>query len=434
MKIAFYTLGCKVNQYETQAIAETFERLGYEIVDFDQKADIYVINTCTVTNVSDRKSRQAIKRAKKNSPNSVVVVMGCYPQVYPQEVQKIDGVDIIIGTRHREKIVEYVTEYLKQKKKIFAVNDEYKRNSFEELKISSFNERTRAFIKIEEGCEQFCSYCIIPYARGSVVSRSLSSILDEVERLASNGYKEFVITGINISAYGKDLDYKVTLLDVVEEISKIEKVRRIRLSSLEPIVMKEDFIKRLVGVDKLCHHLHLSLQSGSDKILKLMNRHYTTDEYKQIVRMVRSYWDDVAFTTDIIVGFPGESDEDFERTVEFVEEIGFSRIHVFRFSPKKGTKAYSMPNQVSSAEKEKRSEILKSVARKLSFGFHKKFEGKIVEVLIEENSSFEGYCEGYSGNYIRTLVPKTESIKAGEIYKVKVKQAFEQYVIGDIIL
>jgi len=434
LKIAFYTLGCKVNQYETQAIAETFERLGYEIVDFDQKADIYVINTCTVTNVSDRKSRQAIKRAKKNSPNSVVVVMGCYPQVYPQEVQKIDGVDIIIGTRHREKIVEYVTEYLKQKKKIFAVNDEYKRNSFEELKISSFNERTRAFIKIEEGCEQFCSYCIIPYARGSVVSRSLSSILDEVERLASNGYKEFVITGINISAYGKDLDYKVTLLDVVEEISKIEKVRRIRLSSLEPIVMKEDFIKRLVGVDKLCHHLHLSLQSGSDKILKLMNRHYTTDEYKQIVRMVRSYWDDVAFTTDIIVGFPGESDEDFERTVEFVEEIGFSRIHVFRFSPKKGTKAYSMPNQVSSAEKEKRSEILKSVARKLSFGFHKKFEGKIVEVLIEENSSFEGYCEGYSGNYIRTLVPKTESIKAGEIYKVKVKQAFEQYVIGDIIL
>ncbi|AZT90424.1 tRNA (N(6)-L-threonylcarbamoyladenosine(37)-C(2))-methylthiotransferase MtaB [Caldicellulosiruptor changbaiensis] len=433
MKIAFYTLGCKVNQYETQAIAETFERLGYEIVDFDQEADIYVINTCTVTNVSDRKSRQAIKRAKKTSPNSIVVVMGCYPQVYPQEVQKIEGVDIIVGTRDREKIVEYVTEYLKQKKKILAVNDEYKRDSFEELKISSFNERTRAFIKIEEGCEQFCSYCIIPYARGSVVSRSLSSILDEVERLASNGYKEFVITGINISAYGKDLDYKVTLLDVIEEISKIEKVRRIRLSSLEPIVMKEDFIKRLVRMEKLCHHLHLSLQSGSDKILKLMNRHYTTEEYRQIVEIVKGYWDDVAFTTDIIVGFPGESDEDFERTVEFVKEIGFSRIHVFRFSPKKGTKAYDMPNQVSSAEKEKRSEILKSVARKLSFGFHKKFEGKIVDVLIEENSSFVGYFEGYSGNYIRTLVPKTESIKVGEIYKVKVKEAFEQYVIGDII-
>ncbi|WP_271629679.1 tRNA (N(6)-L-threonylcarbamoyladenosine(37)-C(2))-methylthiotransferase MtaB [Caldicellulosiruptor sp. DIB 104C] len=433
MKIAFYTLGCKVNQYETQAIAETFERLGYEIVDFDQEADIYVINTCTVTNVSDRKSRQAIKRAKKTSPDSIVVVMGCYPQVYPQEVQKIEGVDIIVGTRDREKIVEYVTEYLKQKKKILAVNNEYKRDTFEELKISSFNERTRAFIKIEEGCEQFCSYCIIPYARGSVVSRSLSSILDEVQRLASNGYKEFVITGINISAYGKDLDYKVTLLDVIEEISKIEKVRRIRLSSLEPIVMKEDFIKRLVKIEKLCHHLHLSLQSGSDKILKLMNRHYTTDEYRQIVEMVRGYWDDVAFTTDIIVGFPGESDEDFERTVEFVKEIGFSRIHVFRFSPKKGTNAYNMPNQVSSAEKEKRSEILKSVARKLSFGFHKKFEGKIVDVLIEENSTFEGYFEGYSGNYIRTLVPKTESIRVGEIYKVKVKEAFEQYVIGDII-
>ncbi|ABP67432.1 RNA modification enzyme, MiaB family [Caldicellulosiruptor saccharolyticus DSM 8903] len=433
MKIAFYTLGCKVNQYETQAIAETFERLGYEIVDFDQEADIYVINTCTVTNVSDRKSRQAIKRAKKTSPDSIVVVMGCYPQVYPQEVQKIEGVDIIVGTRDREKIVEYVTEYLKQKKKILAVNNEYKRDTFEELKISSFNERTRAFIKIEEGCEQFCSYCIIPYARGSVVSRSLSSILDEVQRLASNGYKEFVITGINISAYGKDLDYKVTLVDVIEEISKIEKVRRIRLSSLEPIVMKEDFIKRLVKIEKLCHHLHLSLQSGSDKILKLMNRHYTTDEYRQIVEMVRGYWNDVAFTTDIIVGFPGESDEDFERTVEFVKEIGFSRIHVFRFSPKKGTNAYNMPYQVNSAEKEKRSEILKSVARKLSFGFHKKFEGKIVDVLIEENSSLEGYFEGYSGNYIRTLVPKTESIRVGEIYKVKVKEAFEQYVIGDII-
>jgi len=433
LKIAFYTLGCKVNQYETQAIAETFERLGYEIVDFDQEADIYVINTCTVTNVSDRKSRQAIKRAKKTSPDSIVVVMGCYPQVYPQEVQKIEGVDIIVGTRDREKIVEYVTEYLKQKKKILAVNNEYKRDTFEELKISSFNERTRAFIKIEEGCEQFCSYCIIPYARGSVVSRSLSSILDEVQRLASNGYKEFVITGINISAYGKDLDYKVTLVDVIEEISKIEKVRRIRLSSLEPIVMKEDFIKRLVKIEKLCHHLHLSLQSGSDKILKLMNRHYTTDEYRQIVEMVRGYWNDVAFTTDIIVGFPGESDEDFERTVEFVKEIGFSRIHVFRFSPKKGTNAYNMPYQVNSAEKEKRSEILKSVARKLSFGFHKKFEGKIVDVLIEENSSLEGYFEGYSGNYIRTLVPKTESIRVGEIYKVKVKEAFEQYVIGDII-
>lgn len=434
MKIAFYTLGCKVNQYETQAIAETFAKLGYEIVDFDQKADIYVINTCTVTNVSDRKSRQAIKRAKKISPNSVVVVMGCYPQVYPQEVQKIEGVDIIVGTKDRRKIVEYVTQYLQEKRKIFAINNEYKRDNFEDLKISEFNERTRAFIKIEEGCEQFCSYCIIPYARGSVVSRSLDSILDEIERLATRGYKEFVITGINISAYGKDLDYKVTLIDVIEEINKIEGVKRIRLSSLEPIVMKEDFIKRLTKIDKLCHHLHLSLQSGSDRILKLMNRHYTTDEYRQIVKMVRTYWDDVAFTTDIIVGFPGESDEDFEKTVEFVKEIGFSRIHVFRFSPKKGTKAYNMPNQVSSTEKEKRSEILKDVARELSFNFHKKFEGKILDVLIEENSSIEGYFEGYSGNYIRTLVPKTSIVRAGEIYKVKVKEAFEQYVIGDIIL
>ncbi|WAM32895.1 tRNA (N(6)-L-threonylcarbamoyladenosine(37)-C(2))-methylthiotransferase MtaB [Caldicellulosiruptor morganii] len=434
MKVAFYTLGCKVNQYETQAIAEGFKKAGYEIVDFDKQADIYVINTCTVTNISDRKSRQAIKRAKKISPDSIVVVMGCYPQVYPQEVQKIDGVDIVVGTRNREKILEYVTEYLRKKKKIVDVNNEYKRDIFEELKVSGFSERTRAFIKIEEGCEQFCSYCIIPYARGSVVSRSLDSILEEVERLASNGYKEFVITGINISAYGKDLDYKITLLDVVEEISKIEKVKRIRLSSLEPIVMKEDFIRRLVNIEKLCHHLHLSLQSGSDKILRLMNRHYTTEEYRKIVNTVRNYWEDVGFTTDIIVGFPGESDEDFDITVKFVQEIGFSRIHVFRFSPKKGTKAYDMPDQVSSQEKDKRSEILKSIAKQLSLNFHKRFEGKILDVLVEESSSIEGYIEGYSGNYIRTLVPKKDSIKLNEIYKVKVTQVFDEYVIGKIII
>uniref|UniRef100_A0A7C5Z6Z3 Threonylcarbamoyladenosine tRNA methylthiotransferase MtaB n=1 Tax=Caldicellulosiruptor owensensis TaxID=55205 RepID=A0A7C5Z6Z3_9FIRM len=433
MKIAFYTLGCKVNQYETQAVAELFKESGFEIVDFDSKADVYVINTCTVTNMSDRKSRQAIKKAKKLSPESIVVVMGCYPQVYPHEVEKIRDIDIIIGTKDRQKIVDYVKEYLENKKKIVAIDEGYKRGTFEELKISEFNERSRAFIKIEEGCDQFCSYCIIPYARGAVRSRSLESIEEEVRRLVSNGYKEFVITGINISAYGKDLDGKITLIDVIERINEIEGVKRIRLSSLEPLIMSEQFISRLLSFDKLCHHLHLSLQSGSDKILKLMNRHYTTAQYQDIVDRIKAKWDDVAFTTDIIVGFPGETEEDFNVTLEFVQKIGFSRIHVFRFSPKKGTKAYDMPNQVDSKEKERRSKVMKEVAANLSYQFHRKFVGKWLEVLIEQDSDLDGYYEGYSGNYIRTLVRKNHFIVPGEIYKVKITQAYEQYVKGEII-
>jgi len=433
LKIAFYTLGCKVNQYETQAVAELFKESGFEIVDFDSKADVYVINTCTVTNISDRKSRQAIKKAKKLSPQSIVVVMGCYPQVYPQEVEKIEDVDIIIGTKDRQKIVDYVRQYLEDKKKIVAINEDYKREAFEELKISEFNERSRAFIKIEEGCDQFCSYCIIPYARGAVRSRSLKSIEEEVIRLVQKGYKEFVITGINISSYGKDLDEKVTLIDVIERVNKIEGVKRIRLSSLEPVIMNGEFIERLLSFDKLCHHLHLSLQSGSDKILKLMNRHYTTAQYQSIVDRIREKWDDVAFTTDIIVGFPGETEEDFNATLDFVQKIGFSRIHVFRFSPKKGTKAYEMPNQVDSKEKERRSKIMKEVAASLSYQFHSKFVGKTLEVLIEQDSDFDGYYEGYSGNYIRTLIRKSHMIVHGEIYKVKITQAYRQYVKGEII-
>jgi threonylcarbamoyladenosine tRNA methylthiotransferase MtaB len=433
LKIAFYTLGCKVNQYETQAVAELFKENGFEIVDFDSKADVYVINTCTVTNISDRKSRQAIKKAKKLSPQSIVVVMGCYPQVYPQEVEKIEDVDIIIGTKDRQRIVDYVRQYLEDKKKIVAIDGEYKREAFEELKISEFNEHSRAFIKIEEGCDQFCSYCIIPYARGAVRSRGLKSIEEEVRRLVQKGYKEFVITGINISAYGKDLDGKVTLIDVIERVNEIEGVKRIRLSSLEPVIMNDEFIERLLGFDKLCHHLHLSLQSGSDKILKLMNRHYTTAQYQGIVDRIREKWEDVAFTTDIIVGFPGETEEDFNATLEFVQKIGFSRIHVFRFSPKRGTKAYEMPNQVDSKEKERRSKIMKEVAANLAYQFHKKFVGNWLEVLIEQDSDFDGYYEGYSGNYIRTLVRKSHMIVPGEIYKVKITQAYEQYVKGEII-
>ncbi|BCS81265.1 tRNA (N(6)-L-threonylcarbamoyladenosine(37)-C(2))-methylthiotransferase MtaB [Anaerocellum diazotrophicum] len=433
MKVAFYTLGCKVNQYETQAVAELFKKIGFEIVDFESKADVYVINTCTVTNASDRKSRQVIKKARKLSPQSIVVVMGCYPQVYPHEVEKIKDIDIIIGTKDRQKIVDYIKEYLENKKKIVAIDEGYKREAFEELKISEFNERSRAFIKIEEGCEQFCSYCIIPYARGAVRSRSLKSIEEEVIRLVKRGYKEFVITGINISSYGKDLNGNVTLIDVIDRVNKIEGVKRIRLSSLEPVIMNDEFIERLLSFDKLCHHLHLSLQSGSDKILKLMNRHYTTAQYQGIVDRIREEWEDVAFTTDIIVGFPGETEEDFNATLEFVQKIGFSRIHVFRFSPKKGTKAFEMPNHVDNKEKERRSKIMKEVAERLSYQFHSKFVGKTLEVLIERDSDFDGYYEGYSGNYIRTLVRKTHTIIPGEIYKVKIIQAFEQYVKGEII-
>ncbi|HHY91013.1 MAG TPA: tRNA (N(6)-L-threonylcarbamoyladenosine(37)-C(2))-methylthiotransferase MtaB, partial [Clostridiales bacterium] len=315
--VAFYTLGCKVNQYETEAMKELFEKAGYTIVEAEGKADVYVINTCTVTNLGDRKSRQFIRRAKRNNPESIIAVVGCYAQIAPEEVLSIEGVNLILGTKDRNRIVEYVEQAKKSRGKINVVEDIMKADEFEEMPIEKMQGKTRAYLKIQEGCNQYCSYCIIPYARGPIRSRKLEDIVHEVRRLEQHGFKEIVLTGIHIASYGKDLG-KNTLLDVIRSVHNAEGIQRIRLSSIEPTIMTEAFVEELSKLEKVCPHFHLSLQSGCDETLKRMNRKYTTDEYRRVVHRLRKIWPDVSITTDIMVGFPGETEEEFEKTMDFV--------------------------------------------------------------------------------------------------------------------
>ena len=322
-KVAFYTLGCKVNQYETEAMQELFEKRGYQIVECDEFADIYVINTCTVTNLGDRKSRQFIRRAKKINRDSIVAVVGCYSQVASDEVEKMEEVDIILGTTHRDKIVDLCEKVFLDGKKINMVKDVSAYKKFDNLNIVDVKSKTRAYIKIQDGCNQFCSYCIIPYARGPIRSRNLQSIIDEARRLSYAGFKEIILTGIHVASYGKDLN-SISLVDVIEEVAKVDGIERIRLSSIEPTLIDDQFMQRVTRTNKLCDHFHLSLQSGSDEVLKRMNRKYTTLQYKEIVELIRQYMPDAGITTDVIVGFPGETDMEFQQTYDFVKEIGFS--------------------------------------------------------------------------------------------------------------
>lgn len=427
-KVAFYTLGCKVNQYETEAMEEMFEKRGYKIVNSDEKADIYVINTCTVTNLGDRKSRQFIRRAKKLNQDSIIVAVGCYSQVAPEEVEKIDEVDIIIGTTDRHKIVDLCEEFELNNKKINIVKDLKGHKDFEELNIVDVKSKTRAYIKIQDGCNQFCSYCIIPYARGPIRSRELKDIIEETERLAKTGFKEVVLTGIHVASYGKDLK-DIGLLTVIEEVSKIEGIERIRLSSMEPTFIDRKFMEKAVEVNKLCHHFHLSLQSGSDTVLKRMNRKYSTSEYREIVELIREYMPDAGITTDIIVGFPGETDEEFEETYNFVKEIGFSRIHVFKYSPRKGTPASKMKGQIHGSIKSMRSERLIHLGESLMRDFNRRHIGKKVDVLFEEEK--DGFMEGYTTNYIRVKVNAKEDLK-GKILPVKINGLEDDFLIGKI--
>jgi len=337
-KVAFYTLGCKVNQYETEAMEEIFEKNDYVIVNSDEIADIYVINTCTVTNLSDRKSRQFISRAKKLNKDAIIAVVGCYSQVSPDEVEKIEGVDVIIGTTERNRILELCEKAKVENQRINIVRNIKSQKEFEPINIDDIKSKTRAYIKIQDGCSQFCSYCIIPYARGPIRSRSLDEIVEETQKLANAGFKEVVLTGIHVASYGKDTD-KTPLVKVLEEVGKVKGIDRIRLSSLEPTLIDENFMKSILKIGKVCDHFHLSLQSGSDTVLKRMNRKYTTSEYRNIVSIIRKYMPNAGITTDIIVGFPGETEDEFNETLDFVKEIGFSRIHVFKYSPRKGTPA-----------------------------------------------------------------------------------------------
>jgi len=416
-KVAFYTLGCKVNQYETEAMEEMFRKRGYEVVDFEERADIYIINTCTVTNLGDRKSRQFIRRAKKLNENSIVAAVGCYSQIAPDEVESIDGVDIVIGTTDKEKIVDLCEEAKLKKRKINVVKNIKHHRQFDNLTIDNVKSRTRAYMKIQDGCNQYCSYCIIPYARGPIRSRRLDDILNEAEKLAKANFKEIILTGIHVASYGKDLK-DVTLLDVIDEISKIEGIERIRLSSIEPTFIDEEFMDKVIKNKKFCDHFHLSLQSGSDSVLKRMNRKYTTEEYRNTVNMIRKYMPNAGITTDIIVGFPGETEEEFQETYDFVNEIGFSRIHVFKYSPRKGTPASEFDNQIHGSVKHSRSERLIELGNQLANRFMEKFIGKRMEVLFEENKG--GYFEGYTTNYIRVKAESNKDIQ-GEILPVRIK-------------
>lgn len=426
--VAFLTLGCRVNQYETEAIAEAFINEGYRMVDFEEKADVYVINTCTVTSIGDKKSRQMIRKAKKKNPQAVVVVAGCYSQVAPGEVAAIEGVDIIVGTSGKSQIPDLVKEYLESGSQINHVQDIMNIKRFEEMEIDEYQDRTRAFLKIQDGCDRYCSYCLIPYARGHIRSRAPEKIIHEVEKLAAGGFKEIILSGIHVASYGKDIG-GITLTDVIEKISAIDGIERIRIGSIDPTFFDENTVNRLGKVKKLCPHFHLSLQSGCNETLKRMNRHYTTDEYKAIVEDLRRTIPDVSITTDIIVGFPGETDEEFETTYSFLKEIALSKMHVFKFSPRKGTRAAQMDNQVDPVVKEKRSHRVIELDRYLENNFISSFIGRNMKVLFEETK--DGYAYGYTENYVRVRVPSDEEL-IGKIMTVRLDACTGEMADGEL--
>ncbi len=399
-KVKFSTLGCKVNQYETEAMAELFVKNGYEITE-DYNCDVFVLNTCTVTNLSDRKSRQQISKIRSENSDAIIAVVGCYSQVSPDEIENIEGVNVILGTKYRKEIVELCELAQSSNKIINKVESIGKNREFEELTINTEHSMTRAYIKIQEGCSQFCSYCIIPYARGPIRSRNIRDIVLEAKRLADNGFKEIVLTGIHVASYGKDLENNdIGLIDVIEDIGQIDKIKRIRLSSLEPRIVDKQFLDRLSKVEQFCDHFHLSLQSGSDSILKSMNRKYDTNLYEKTINLIREYYPNAAITTDIIVGFPGETDEDFEKTLDFVDKIQFSKIHVFKYSNRKGTVASKMKNQVSGVAKKERSKLLIEKSKYYTDKFLDNMLNQPIKVLFESKND-DGYIKGYTTNYIR---------------------------------
>ena len=423
------TLGCKVNQYESEAVEELFIKKGYEKVSAN--ADIYVINTCTVTSMSDRKSRQMISRARRDNPNAVVAVMGCYSQVKPEEVASIEGVDIVLGSRNKENVVEHCEDILQNKEAIDKIIAPSESKTFEELQISNQTEMTRAYLKIQDGCNMYCSYCLIPYARGNIVSRDIESIVEESKRLANNNFKEIVLTGIHVSSYGKDIDDELSLIDVIEAVAEVEGIERIRLSSMEPRHISLEFLERMKATKKACDHFHLSLQSGSDDILKAMNRKYDTVIYKQKVEEIRQVFPNAGITTDIIVGFPGETEENHKQTMEYAEEIKFSKMHLFKYSPREGTRAAKMSNQIDGRTKKNRLHDLEKIEEANRKEFLNKQIGKTLSVLIESKSDLEGYSGGHSTNYLKVNVK--ENIAANTIIDVNITNIIDDELVGEIV-
>ncbi len=412
---ALHNLGCKVNSYETEAMQQLLEEAGYEIVPFHEKADVYIINTCSVTNIADRKSRQMLHRAKKQNPEAVVVAAGCYVQAAAEELKADLAVDVIIGNNKKQDLIPILEEYFKDQNDSSHVIEINETHEYERLTIHKIADHTRAFLKVQDGCNQFCSYCIIPYTRGRVRSRRPEEVVAEVRELAAAGYREVVLTGIHLSSYGVDFkeEEKGNLLSLIRQVHEVEGICRIRLGSLEPRIITEDFAKALSGLPKFCPHFHLSLQSGCDETLKRMNRHYTTEEYKNGCDILRRYFDHPAITTDVIVGFPGETEEEFSETKAFLEQIGFYEMHIFKYSRRAGTRADRMPDQVPEQIKSARSEVLLALEKQMSRAYRESFLGKKKEVLLEEKTEIGGreYMIGHTMEYVKAVVPYEKNLK-----------------------
>ena len=410
---------------------QLFRNSLYKIVYFTDKSDIYIINTCTVTNMSDRKSRHILRQAKKNNENALVVAVGCYAQVAKKELEEIPEIDLVLGTNEKIHILEYIENYTENLKKENKIDDVMQNKNYGDFGSVTYTEKTRAVIKVQDGCDRFCSYCIIPYARGRVRSRKPESIIKEIEEISEKGIKEVVITGIHVASYGKDFKEKFELIDLLEKINNIKKIKRIRLGSIEPLLITDEFIKRLIKLEKICHHFHLSLQSGCSQTLERMNRRYSAEQFEEIVNKLRKAYDDLILTTDIIVGFPGETNEEFEITYNFLNKIKFYKMHIFKYSKRRGTKASLMKDQVSSKIKEERSKKLLELSDKNENEYLNTYINKSVEVLFEEKDE-EGYYKGHTSNYLVVKVKSDENL-CNKIQKVTVKKSEKLSLIAEII-
>ncbi|MFT8348653.1 tRNA (N(6)-L-threonylcarbamoyladenosine(37)-C(2))-methylthiotransferase MtaB [Clostridium saccharoperbutylacetonicum] len=432
--VAFATLGCRVNHYETEAMAEKFIREGYEVTDFENFADVYVINTCSVTNMSDKKSRQVISRARRRNQEAIIAAVGCYSQVAPEEVSKIEGVDVVLGTRNKGDIVYYINKANDEQKSQLMVGEVLKNKQFEELNIEEYQDKTRAFLKIQDGCNRFCAYCVIPYTRGATCSKDPEKVLNEIKNLSQHGFKEIILSGIHTASYGVDLDGNITLITLLEEIEKLEGIERVRIGSIEPSFFTDEVIGKIKDMKKLCPQFHLSLQSGCDATLKRMNRRYTAKEYEDAVNKIRGNLKDASITTDVIVGFPGETDEEFNETYEFLKRLKLTKTHIFKFSPRKGTKAADMINQIDGTVKDKRSKALIELNDKNEGNFSKSLIGRELDVLVEQEvTNKKDVYEGYTRNYVKVEILNADANMIGKIISCKIEAANGEYVVGKTI-
>lgn len=429
MKVAFYTLGCKVNQYESRSLSELLNRFGYETVGKDESADVYIVNSCTVTAESDRKTRQAVRRFKRNNPNAVVVLTGCMPQAYPDDAKALLQADIVIGNKNNNELPEILEEFFRDRQRRVMTAKHETGDAFSSCSISSFDERTRAYVKIQDGCNRFCSYCIIPFSRGRVRSKPLAELKAELEKLAAGGYREVVLVGINLSSYGQDIGEKFS--NAVALACSVNGIERVRLGSLEPDHLTKEVVEELSKCKKLCPQFHISLQSGCDKTLKRMNRHYTAQEYKELCLLLREHFADCTLTTDVMVGFCGETDEDFEESLNFVKEIGFEKVHVFPYSIRTGTKAEKMDGHLPKAVKEQRAAIMISECEKIKKAYFDSQIGRTVNVLFESKEK-DGMILGHTANYTPVKIHGSHEL-SGKLADVKITDAANDFCIGEII-